>query len=216
MKIKVLITDDHAMVREGLRLLLGQFQDITVVEEACNGHEAMLKAEKTQPDVVLMDYEMPNFNGAYATREIRSLCPKTKILLLSTYSTKEYIISAVHAGAHGYLPKETGINDIVAAIRELASGGTWFKGEIAELITPYLIASVGKNGKKTQSNRLTGRESELIKYWARGLTSREIAKTLSISKRTVEVHKANIFKKLGLKNTTELIRYAAHNQIIKL
>jgi DNA-binding NarL/FixJ family response regulator len=216
MKTKILITDDHAMVREGLRLLLNQFQDMTVVEEACNGHEAMLKAEKTQPDVVLMDYEMPNFNGVYATREIRSLCPRTKILILSTYSTKEYIISAIHAGAHGYLPKETGINDIVTAIRELASGGTWFKGEIAELITPYLVASVGKNGKQNHSNRLTGRESELIKYWARGLTSREIADALSISKRTVEVHKANIFKKLGLKNTTELIRYAAHNQLIKL
>ena len=204
------------MVRQGLRSLLSQFPGFEVVAEASNGHETLLKTEKLLPDVVLLDYEMPNFNGIYAAKEISRRNHRTRILILSTHSSKEHLISAIHAGVHGYLPKETGVEEIAGAIKELAQGGTWFKGTIAESIAPFLVASMNKNGRSRSHNLLTERETELIRYWSRGMSSKEIAEVLSISRRTVEVHKANIFKKLGLKNTTELIRYAIHNQIVKV
>lgn len=216
MKIKILIVDDHAMVREGLRALLVLLPGFEIAEMAGNGHEAVMKTGTSSPDVVLMDYEMPNFNGIYATKEILALYPHIRILMLSTFSSKEHVMAAIRAGVHGYLPKETNIDEIAAAIRALANGNTWFKGDVAEMVTPYLIASVNKKGRHHDNNHLTDREAELVKLWVTGLTSREIAEKVSLSKRTVEVHKANIFKKLGLKNTTELVRYAIHNNLVKI
>lgn len=213
--MKILIAEDHAMVREVLRkLMLDAGKDNEVIE-AKNGLEAVIKAKENKPDVIVMDYDMPVYNGIYACRQLQNELPEIPILMLSMYQTKEHIMDALQTGVRGYMPKEAKSEQLIEAVKALANGETWFKGDVAEIIAANVsMMEKGRAGKNKQT--LTKRETELLQFFTEGLQSAEIADILHISKRTVEVHKSNIFKKLGIRNNTELIRYAIRNQLVKI
>lgn len=218
-KISILLADDHDLVRQGIRSLLEQHARIGSVIEARNGHEAVQKRREHRPDLVIMDYEMPNFSGIYAVKQIMKECPIQPIIMLSAHQSREQIMEGVCAGVRGFLPKEVRIQELLDAILTVADGGTWFKGVVAELIAPSLLELLG-NGKqrpKTLVNgRLSPRETEVLKLLAQGHNARAVSEKLSISKRTVDVHKANIFKKMNFKNIAELVRYALKEGIVKV
>ena len=215
MKINVLIVDDHFVVKEGLKALLKADPAFDRIEEANNGLEAIFKAEKFNPDVIVMDFEMPRYNGVYSAKELIKQNPKVAILILSMHAEKSFILQAIQAGAKGYLVKDSKIEEIREAIKTLYSGGTWFKKEIAEMIASELIANKGRP-RNPAKELLTSRESEILRLFAEGKTAEEIGSRLSISKRTVEVDKSNIYKKLNLKNNFDLIRYAIRINIANL
>ena len=216
MGLNILLVDDHQIVRDGLRFILSQDLAFGQIDEAKNGQHAILKATKTDYDVVVLDYEMPNFNGIFAAKELVKLKPGIGILMLSFYNDKEHVFEAIQAGVKGFVTKECHTSIVIDAIKAIAAGGTWFKAEIAELVTPYLIASATGKTLLRSTEVLTHREKEIVCLVTKGLRSSEIADKLSISRRTVEVHRANILKKLKLKNLTELIRYAVHNKLVSI
>lgn len=216
LKINLLIVDDHVVLREGIQELFARDTDIGSIEEASNGLDAILKAGKNRPDVVVMDFEMPKYNGIYAAKEMIKQQPGIPILLLSMFNDKQHILEAIKAGVKGYLSKDARIQEILLAVKALHNRETWFKGEIAEIITSYLIDSSSGHSSLQTSSGLTPRETEITCLYAEGKTATEIGKKLSISKRTVEVHKANIFKKLSIKSTIELLHYAIHHNIVKV
>lgn len=216
MPIKLLLADDHDIVRLGIRSLLEEDASIGQIEEASNGHEAVVKSRQFEPDVVVLDYEMPNFNGIYAAREILKENSKANILLLSMHQSREMILEGVMIGVKGYLPKNTKCPELLDAIRELSKGGTWFKGGVAEIIAPYLVESVRSGRKPKKVRELTPREREVVKLYAEGESTAGIAEKLSISRYTVEIHKANIYKKLKTNNVSGLTRYAIKKRIINI
>ncbi len=216
MAFNILLVDDHQIVRDGLKHILLNDNAIQDVEEARNGHEALIKAGKTSFDAVVIDYETNNSMGMYATKELIRTCRTIKVIMLSSDCDKDQVIKAINAGIKGYLTKDCPSCELLSAIKSVASGSTWFKGKVAEIIAPYLIDMA--TGKKISNEHpmLTEREKEIVGLVAEGLRSAEIGTQLCISKRTVEVHRANILKKLKLKNLTELIRYAIRENIVKL
>lgn len=213
--MKILIVEDHSMVREVLSKLMRDADKNNQVVEAKNGLEAVLKAHEEKPDVVIMDYDMPLYNGIFACRKLQQELPNIPVLMLSMYQSKEHIMDAVQAGVKGYLPKEARSEELLEAVKALKKGGNWFKGDVAEIIAAN-ISRVDNKKIKRKKSQLTPRELQLIQHFAEGMQSTEIAELCHISKRTVEVHKSNIFKKLGIRNNTELIRYAIRNQLIKI
>ncbi len=216
MKIKVLLADDHAMVRGGIKALLDLDPEIGAMKEACNGHEAIQMAREFEPDVVVMDYEMPNFNGIYATREILKENSDIRVILVSAYLSREHVMEGIHAGIRGFLPKEAKTSELVTAIKALNAGETWFKAHVAEMIAPSLIDCMKTGNKVKRNGGLTNREREIVTMLASGLSPRVIAEKLSISKRTVDVHKSNVFKKLKINNISELVRYAIKQGLVKI
>lgn len=216
--IKILIVDDHTMVREGLKRVLAEDEHLKNPEvfEAKDGREAVVVAREHQPDVVIMDYDMPNYDGLFGTRELLKVFPDMKIIMLSTYMAKDVILESAQAGVKGFLLKEEKTDTLCEAIQTVNHGSTWFKGQIAEIIAPYFIAaSTGHHEKELKEEALSSREREILVMFAEGLTAKEIAKELNISKRTVEVHKARIFKKRQLHNTAQLVRYAVQHNLTK-
>lgn len=219
MKLKILLADDHALIREALSSLLSADPEISEVYQAKNGHEAVQLFRKHQPDVAIVDYEMPNFNGIYALTEILKESPEFPVLMLSAHFSRERVMEAIYKGIRGYLPKDVRIEELLEAIKDLIAGKTWFRGQVAELAADYLIDSIGHATHKTSGRKLpelTSREKQVIKLFAEGFTTVEIASKLSISCRTVEVHKSNIYKKLKLKNSVEMLRYALKQDIVIL
>lgn len=213
--MKILIAEDHNMVREVLKKLILDASKTNSVIEAKNGLEAVLKAHENMPDVIVMDYDMPVYNGIFACRKLNQELPDIPVLMLSMYQSKEHILDAMQAGIKGYMPKEARSEELLEAIKTLQKGGNWFKGEVAEIIAANVnLTDTGKTTRKKQA--LTAREQQMLQHFAQGMKSMEIAEACHISKRTVEVHKANIFKKLGIRNNTELIRYAIRNQLVKI
>lgn len=213
--MKILIAEDHSLVRDGLKNLLLSSGFVTEVVEATNGLEALLKMRETSPDLVMLDYEMPIYNGIFAAREINAENPNLPILMVSMYFTKEYVMDAVRAKVRGFVSKGSRADEMLDAIKALTQGKTWFKGAVAEFIAEEALGNRSKQ-KKLVGSVLTERELELIPFFASGLKSQEIAEQLHISKRTVEVHKSNIFKKIGFRNNSELVRYAVRNNLVRL
>ncbi len=211
--MKVLIAEDHSLVREGLRNLLLGSGFVNEVLEATNGLEALIKFRESQPDLVMVDYEMPTYNGIFAAREIHSENPNVPVLMVSMFFSKEHVIDAVRAKARGFVSKSARAEELKDAVKALSEGKTWFKGVVAEYIAEEAL-SLDKN-KKALGKILTDREQEIIICFAKGMKSNEIGDQLHISKRTVEVHKSNIYKKLKIRNNAELIRYAIRNNLIK-
>mgnify|MGYP001109098297 CR=1 FL=1 len=216
MGINILLVDDHQTVRDGLKFILSQDSEIGKIDEAEDGYEAVIIAGKSNPDVVILDYEMPNFNGIYAAKKLIKDKPEIGILMFSYYNDRERVYEAIQAGVKGFVTKECHSNEIIDAVKSIGSGGTWFKAEIAELITPFLIASTNGDRVNRSTGILTNREKEVVRLVAEGSKSSEIAEKLSISVRTVDVHRANVLKKLNLKNLPELIRYAFHNKLVEI
>jgi DNA-binding NarL/FixJ family response regulator len=215
MGISLLIVDDHSLVRDGIKSLLQDFPIIDTIEEADNGNAAIIKASVMKPDVILMDYEMPKSDGLYATRQILKDNSDAKVLMVSMHMNQEVIISALEAGVMGFISKDAKANELIHAIKSVYDGEKYFKGKIMEMITPYLINSrKGNKQKVDRKNQLTKREMEITKLIAEGYSPHVIAEKLFISIRTIEVHKTNVFHKLNINSTAELIRWAIKNKII--
>ena len=211
-KIKVLLVDDHTLMREGIRALLSTQKDIEIAGEASDGSEAIKKVQELSPDVVLMDVVMPGMDGLEATRRIKKKNPKVKVLVLTQHDNKEYILSAIKAGSSGYVPKKALSEELVSAIRAVSQEGSFlYPSAASALIEEYL-----RQPREDPYDRLTDREREVLRLIADGHTSREIAEMLVISIKTVLSHRNKIMAKLGIHNRTELIRYAINRGLVSI
>ncbi len=209
-KIKILLVDDHAIMRDGIRALLSLYDDIEIVGEASEGTEAIEKTQELMPDVVVMDIAMPGMDGLEATRRIKKNNPEVKILVLTQHDNREYILSAIKAGTAGYIPKKALGSELVSAIRAVCKGESFlYPSAAATLIKDYL-----RRADEEPYDRLTAREREILKLIAEGHTSREIADRLFISLKTVLGHRTKIMQKVDIHNRTELIRYAMRKGLI--
>jgi two-component system response regulator NreC len=213
-KMKVLIVDDHTLVRDGIRALLALIADIKVVGEAANGREALEKVKKLDPDVVLMDLAMPIMSGLEATRRIRKRFPRTKVLALTQYEDREYIVPTIEAGARGFVSKTAAFSELASAIQAVYQGGSFLSPMAAAAVVEECQQKVAIEGEKDSYQHLTDREREMLKLVAEGYTAKEIADMLVISLRTVETHKTNLMKKLNIRNKADLIRFAIRRGII--
>ncbi len=215
-QIKVLLVDDHAILREGVHALLAREPDILVVGEAADGEEALEQVPRLTPDVVIMDIVMPRLNGLEATRIIRERHPDTRVLILSMYDDHEYVVQIIQAGASGYVLKRVVTEDLVRAIHEVHAGESFLYPPIAaKLIGDYLRVTKGGRGD-APGEPLTAREREVIKLIADGHTNLEIAEQLSLSRKTVDSHRANAMRKLDLHDVTEVVKYAIRTGMITL
>ena len=213
-KIKVLIVDDHTLVRDGIRALLALVADVKVVGEAANGKEALEKVKKLAPDVVLMDLAMPIMSGLESTRRIRKRFPGTKVLALTQYEDREYIVPTIEAGARGFVSKTAAFSELASAIQAVYQGGSFLSPMAAAAVVEECQQKVTGEGEKDSYQNLTDRERETLKLVAEGYTAKEIADMLVISLRTVETHKTNLMKKLNISNKADLIRFAIRKGII--
>jgi len=215
-KIKVLIADDHTIVRQGLRALLEVETDMTIVAEADNGRQALRLALKLQPDVVVIDVAMPQLNGLEATRQILKEVPGTRVLVLSSYSDDEYIRQATEAGAAGYLLKQTAAADLIRAIREARNGNAYFSPAISkQILENYRDAFLKGAPVGTRVDRLTSREAEVLQLVAEGKANKQISAELCVSVKTVEKHRQQMMNKLNIHDVAGLTRYAISKGIIE-
>lgn len=209
--VRVLVVDDHAILRDGIRSLLESQDDIEVVGEASDGFEAIDRTEKLQPDVVLMDISMPRMNGLEATRQIKERFPDIKVLILTQHDNREYILPALNAGASGYVLKRSGRREMLEALRQVHEYGSYITSHIAQEIIQ--VETDKSRNSEDSSQHLTERERQTLKLIAEGKSNKEIALLLGISPKTVSVHRTNIMTKLDLHNLVELIRYASESSI---
>lgn len=203
-KIRVLVADDHAIVREGTRRVIESESDIDVVGEASDGEEAVSQATRLQPDVAIIDIAMPKLNGIEATRQIKALLPATAVLILTAYDNDQYIFSLLEAGAAGYLLKNVRGSELVEAIRSVHSGESVLHPAIARKVLQRFVPSI-QEAKGGTPDRLSQRELEVLKLAAKGMSNKDIADKLYLSVRTVQAHLANIFGKLQVGSRTEAI-----------
>ncbi|MBL8058219.1 MAG: response regulator transcription factor [Anaerolineales bacterium] len=206
--IRLLIVDDHLVVRLGLRTLLESEPDITVVGEAGNGAEALAAAQQLQPDVVVMDISMPEMDGLEATRRIRAACPNTHILILTVHAQERYLFPVLKAGASGYVLKSTVDTELVDAIRAVAQGGAFLYPSAMRMVLEDYLAKAHSGAEQDAYERLSEREREVLKLIALGHTAGEIAEQLALSPKSVETYRARIMEKLGLDSRPALVKYA--------
>jgi DNA-binding NarL/FixJ family response regulator len=215
-KIRVLLADDHTILREGIRALLSAQPDIEVVGEAANGREAVAKAHDLKPDVVLMDIAMPLLNGLEATRQIKKEHPEINVLVLTMHDSEEYVAQILRAGASGYVIKEAAASDLVSAIHAVHGGGAFLYPSVAKMVVDDYLQRVEAEGDEEPYEQLTDREREVLQLIAEGYTNKEIAGLLYLSVKTVQTHRAHIMEKLNLHDKGELIKYAIRRGIIEL
>jgi DNA-binding NarL/FixJ family response regulator len=214
MTVRILLADDHALVRRGVRLILDNEPDLTVVAEAGDGAEAISMARSEQPDLAILDIAMPRLTGLQAARELSRLLPDLRILILTMYDNEQYFFEALKSGASGYVLKSVADRDLVEACRAAMRGEPFlYPGAVNSLIRNYLSRARAGNG--IPSRAITDREEEILKLVAEGHSSKEIADMLVISVKTVERHRANLLQKLGLKDRLELTRYAIRAGLIE-
>jgi DNA-binding NarL/FixJ family response regulator len=212
--ISVLIVDDHHLVRAGLAALIGNEPDMEVVGEAADGLDAVDKAMRIRPRVVLMDISMPGMDGIEATRKITETEPSPRVLVLTQYDHEEYVRRVVQSGASGYILKSSVAEDLRRAIRAVARGEQYFAPTVSKLmIDSYVRTATGQGGAKS-TIELTPRESEILQLIVDGHTNQQIAKKLHISVRTVEFHRANLTEKIGVRDTAGLVKYAIQKRIV--
>jgi len=210
--IRVLLVDDHAVFRQGICALLARRKGIEVVGEAENGKQAIEQVSALRPDVVLMDIAMPEMNGLEATQEIHKSFPETRVLVLTQYESKEYVFSLLRAGAAGYVPKLTRIEELVDAIRAVYTKGAFLQQNVLHAVVDSMAQSSAPTA--TAPITLTEREKQVVRLVAEGLSRTEIAARLCISAKTVVTHRANVMEKLGVHSTAELVRYAIREGIV--
>jgi len=212
--IRVLVVDDHAILRDGIRSILESQEDIIVVGEASNGEEALTFVSNLLPDLVLMDISMPKTNGLEATHLIKERFPQVKVLILTQHDNREYIAPALAAGASGYVLKRSGRREMLNALRQVYEQGAFLTGNVTqEVLKEY---SLNGQGKKDDEQHLTDRERQVLRSIVEGKSNKEIALDLGISPKTVSVHRTNLMLKLNVQNTVELIRYASNNPLVSM
>jgi two-component system response regulator NreC len=214
-RVKVLVVDDHEIVREGIRMVLATDPELEVVGVASSGEEAIEKVRELEPDVVLMDIGMPGLSGFEATRRIRESHPNTQVVALTVHDSEGYVFQMLQAGATGYVVKRAPAEDVIAAVKRAHQGEAVLHPSVAKLLIKDYLARVAK-GEETSFDTLSEREREILKLIAEGKTNREIADTLFLSIKTVQAHRANLMRKLGMHDRTELVKYAIRKGIIGL
>jgi DNA-binding NarL/FixJ family response regulator len=214
-KIRVLIADDHSLVRDGLEAMLQTQPDIDVIGQATDGKEAIEKAIQSKPDVVLMDIDMPLIDGLIATREIKQADERIQVLVLTAYDNEEFLFHLLEVGALGYVLKEANIEQLVTAIRAVHRGDVYLYPSMAKALVTELLQSKKGGNTKSPFDSLTVREREILKLIADGYTNQEIADLLHRSIKTIESHRTNLMKKLNLHDRIELVRYAIRKGLIK-
>ncbi|MDO8614416.1 MAG: response regulator transcription factor [Dehalococcoidia bacterium] len=213
-RLRVLVADDHAIVRDGVRMILEAQPDLEVVGEAADGQEALEKARQLAPGLVLMDIAMPGMNGLEATAIIKREMPEMQVLALTMHEDYQYFFEVLHAGASGYVLKGASSSDLLAAIRAVARGGVYLHPTVAKNLVADYIRRMDSGEEKANYDGLSGRERQVLTLVAEGRTSQQIADELFVSINTVQTHRAHIMEKLQLQNRAELIRYALRKGLI--
>ena len=213
-QIRILLADDHTVLRDGLRLILERQPGFVVVADAGDGREAVALALEHSPDVVLMDIAMPGMNGIEATRRIVEKLPRAGIVILSMHSDESYVIRSLKAGARGYLLKDSMKADLIAAIQAVAAGRSFFSPKVSRLLQEDFVRAMAGKGADDSYDLLTDREREILQLVAEGKTNKEVANLLDLSLYTVETHRTHILQKLNLHSVPELILYAVRKGII--
>jgi NarL family two-component system response regulator LiaR len=215
-KIRILLADDHVLVRQGTRELLEQEDDMEVVAEAGDGEEAVRLTHSQRPDVVVMDISMPKLNGIEATQQIKARHPATTVLVLTAYDDDQYVFALLEAGAAGYLLKDVQASELIKAVRAVHTGESILHPAIARKVINRFAQPTDRRAEKDAMEQLTEREMEVLKLAAKGMTNQEIAHELVISVRTVQVHLSNVFSKMGVGSRTEAVLHALREGWITL
>ena len=214
--IKLMLVDDHSIVRDGIRLLLGQVEGLEIIDEANDGEEALEKLKTVKPDLILMDISLPGMSGIQTTQVVSRLYKNVRVLILSMHNNEDYILRSVEAGAFGYILKDSSSDEMVKAIRTIASGEKYFISPVANIILAGYMQQL-KKGERSDRNRrskLSKKEKEILQYLVDGMSSREIAERLQLSVRTVDNHRANMMRRLQVRNAAELVRMAVEEKLI--
>lgn len=215
-RIRVLLADDHAIVREGIRLCLEGMGDLEVVGEAEDGYQAVRMVKELAPDVAIVDVTMPRLNGIETLRQIKRDYPKTAVVILSMHDSESYVSQALHAGASGYVLKRTGPTELATAVRAAHAGEIYLHPAVAKRVVAEYLQNIGQDeAPPSPHDRLTAREREVLQLAAEGLTTREIAEQLVVSAKTAEHHRASAMAKLNIHNQTELVKYAIRTGLIE-
>lgn len=212
--IRILLADDHTVMRKGLRMLLDSQPEFSVVAEASDGRQAVEQAEATSPDVAVVDIAMPNLSGIEAAQRIHAALPQVAIVILSMHSDEGYVLRALKAGAKGYLLKDSAEGDLIQAIKAVHQGKTFFSAEISQMLVEDYIREIRARGAEDSYDLLTPREREILQLLAERKSNKEIAQTLNLSTYTVETHRRNLQEKLNLHSLGELILYAVRKGMI--
>jgi DNA-binding NarL/FixJ family response regulator len=214
-KLRILIADDHDIVREGLRMLLQSQVQWEICDEASTGREAVEKARQHRPDVVVLDFSMPELNGLEATRQIRKALPRTEVLILTMHDSEQLAREILAAGARGFVLKSHAKRQLVLAVTALGEHKPYFDSQVSSLLLDSFLNPESAGPDAGPADRLTPREREVIQLIAEGRTSKEIASKLDVSVKTVEAHRANIMNKLDLHSASQLVMYAVRNKIVQ-
>ena len=213
-RIRILLADDHTVMRRGLRLLLESHPGFDVVAEAADGRQAVEQAENTEPDVVVLDIAMPNLGGIQAAQRIQSVLPRAAIVILSMHSDEGYVLRALKAGATAYILKDSAEGDLISAIQAVHAGRTFFSPKITRMLMDDYVREIRARGAEDSYELLTSREREILQLLAELKSNREIAEILNVSLYTVETHRRNLHEKLHLHSLAELILYAVRKGVI--
>lgn len=211
---RIVLADDHTVVRKGLRMLLESYQDLQVVAEAADGRAAVAMAEEHRPDVVVIDVAMPVLNGIEAARQILSKLPNIAIVFLSMHSDEGYVLKALKAGARAYLLKDSAEHDLINAVKAVTEGKAFFSPAISKMLVEDYMRQMQERQVEDSYDLLTTREREVLQLLAEGKSNKQVAALLNLSLYTVETHRSNIFQKLNLHNSAELILYAIRKGVI--
>ena len=212
--IRILVADDHTVVRDGLRALIEKQPDMTVVGEAADGHDVLRLVGEQSPDVIIMDIAMPNLNGIEATRRVLASNSRCAVVILSMHQDESYVLRSLKAGARGYLLKDSARGDVIEAIRAVSQGRSFFTRKVSQILQEDYIREMERRGLEDSYDLLTDREREILQLVAEGRTNKEVAALLNVSLTTVETHRTHILQKLGLHSIPELILYAVRKGII--
>ncbi len=217
-KIKIILVDDHQIVRDGIKALLNDAEDIDIISEAASYNELREKLKLQNPDIIVMDISLPEISGLEITKMLSETYPHLKVLILSMYTGEDFIFNAIKAGAKGYLPKNTTRKEIIDAIHAVFNNNEYYSESISKVILKSYVQKAKSSDSLPEraEDKLSAREIEILKYFAGGMSNQEIADKLFISIRTVESHKNHIMQKLELKSTVDLIKYAIKNKIVDI
>ncbi len=214
---KLMLVDDHSIVRDGIRLLLEQADGLEIIDEANDGEEALDKLKVHQSDLILMDISLPGMSGIQTTQVVSRLYKNIRVLMLSMHNNEDYILRSVEAGAYGYILKDSSSDEMIKAIRTIASGEKYYSSPVASIILSGYMQQLkkgDKHGRAERQSKLSNKEREILQFLVDGMSSREIAEKLQLSVRTVDNHRANMMRRLQVRNAAELVRMAVEDKLI--